>query len=1242
MTTLARRTPGLEPALSSTDAGPLTGAAVGRGRMVRFRAACVACASLATTLVAQDPLEVLWTCPASASAALAFSPDGRWLAVGHGGVEMRRVADGTLSGTISGAFGGIISLAFSPDSLQLASGDGDGVVRVHNVWDGSWAWGVEAAGDVTGVAYGPDRMLASWSSDRDTIDLWQADTGLFSGSYSGYEWSHYSVAFSPDGTLVAMGGDADPTVRLLSVVDGSVVRALVGHTARVRTVAFSADGATLVTAGDDAGIRLWRVVDGALLRVLSAHTESVWKTAVAPNSTVASTGSDGTLRLWRMSDGALLRTCAVGLGGSYSLEFSPDGSVFAFEEQDGQVIVARDPVPAITGQPTRLTRFAGQTASFAVSATGEGSLSYQWRHNGTPLAGATNTTLALADLARANGGIYTVEIANALGTVVSRETDLTVLDCPMGPGSLDVRFDPSGGGERLGFGGGIPGVRTAALEPDGRFWVGGLFAGVNGTVRRCLARLHQDGTVDPSFHPGLGLDGEVTAMARQPDGSLVVAGLFNAADGRPHGRVVRLDATGTVDPGFQVTLSRSAWPGIAFPSSVAVQSDGHIWVCGSFTEVNGSLCTNVARLNPDGTRASSAGLDELAAQGNQWMDRVLVQSDDKVLMAGCWTNPACSLVRLQADGTRDSAFVSPSAVVHDPKSPSHIEDVATHWDGRIAMVGDFRTVNGVERRGVAWLLADGTLDTTFDPGSGAEDSTARRVAIEPDGRLVIGGWFTRVRGTSRLGFARFNTDGTLDAAFDPGLAVGHTARPNVNALIRQSDGRYLVGADDWYSAGTNGVLRLEPTGRRDGSVQVTLQVEPIEIQTAAVQPDGRVVVAGTFTSVNGIARPGLARLGVDGLLDPTFSSPADLDIEVWAIAVQDDQGILLGGLSRSTTGGVALVRLRPDGSRDTGFSGPAVQGPCPLIETIALQPDGRILIGGLFSKVGGVERWGVARLNPDGSVDESFRAPEMILSDDPGYGVEFIRVLSDQRILIAGGFSSENGALASIARLQGDGSRDGSFVPELPETRPIQALAVQADGRILLAGSFPAGTDWGRLLRLLPDGGADGTFQPEVGVGINALAVQSDGRILVTTHSTSSGAVVRLHSDGTRDTLWQTSLGSSDFNAETTVVLPLASGGAILSGSRQSIGGVPRLGVARLNGDASACYLRVRGGVSSEGIFPFQFTGIAGGDYVVEVSEDLRDWATWLPLDEPGSSLDLSDPAAGGVARRFFRARLLP
>ena len=363
---------------------------------------------------------------------------------------------------------------------------------------------------------------------------------------------------------------------------------------------------------------------------------------------------------------------------------------------------------------------------------------------------------------------------------------------------------------------------------------------------------------------------------------------------------------------------------------------------------------------------------------------------------------------------------------------------------------------------------------------------------------------------------------------------------------------------------------------------------------------------------------------------------------MWAIAVQNDRKILVGGLQANFGEGPALMRLDPDGRPDPGFVGPEVEGPARVVETITLQPDGRILIGGVFTSVTDLPRCGIARLNPDGTVDENFQPPTVILSDDPGYGMEHIHVLPDQRILVAGGFSSESDTLHSITRLHADGSLDPSFVPALPEQRPIKVMAVQSDGRILLAADFLTGTNWGRLLRLMPDGAADQTFQPEVGVGISALAVQPDGRILLATNSMVSAGMVRLHPNGALDPLWQTPVVIGGYYPETRTLLLQPDGRVIVAGAWQGIGGVPRPGIARLNNDASGCHLRAWDGLTPEGYFHLEFTGIPGGRYLIEISDDLRGWVPWILLDDPVSPLDLLDPTAGGADQRFYRARLEP
>jgi len=140
----------------------------------------------------------------------------------------------------------------------------------------------------------------------------------------GHADSVNSVAFSPDGSLIA-SGSWDATIKLWRVLDGALVRTLMGHLGGVYSVAFSPDGSLLASGGRDSTVKLWRVSDGALVRVLTGHTNEVYSVTFSPDGSLLASGSgDGTIRLWRVSNGTLVRTFQ---SGSYSVAFSPDGSL---------------------------------------------------------------------------------------------------------------------------------------------------------------------------------------------------------------------------------------------------------------------------------------------------------------------------------------------------------------------------------------------------------------------------------------------------------------------------------------------------------------------------------------------------------------------------------------------------------------------------------------------------------------------------------------------------------------------------------------------------------------------------------------------------------------------------------------------------------------------------------------------------------------------------------------------------
>ena len=337
---------------------------------------------------------------------------------------------------------------------------------------------------------------------------------------------------------------------------------------------------------------------------------------------------------------------------------------------------------------------------------------------------------------------------------------------------------------------------------------------------------------------------------------------------------------------------------------------------------------------------------------------------------------------------------------------------ALQSDGKILIGGGFVNYGGVLRLRIARVNPNGSLDTTFDPGSGASGGFVNAVVVQVDGKILIGGGFTSYNGVPRSRIARLNADGSLDPSFNPGTGADGLLR----VVALQSDGKILIGGSlqNYNGVSRLGLARLNVDGSLDTSFNPGTGVGTNfrQVLAVAVQPDGRIVIGGNFDGFNGTARQGIARVNADGSLDASFNPGT---------------GAQQGG---NTTGDVSAVALR-------GSS---------------------ILIGGFFTSYNGVARGSIAQLNADGSLDTAFAAGGGALGGSGATAsVAVVRVLADSKILIAGTIASYNGTPRNgLARLNADGSLDTPFDPATaaPDNGGVQAVSVQADGNIIIGGSF--------------------------------------------------------------------------------------------------------------------------------------------------------------------------------------------
>jgi uncharacterized delta-60 repeat protein len=348
-------------------------------------------------------------------------------------------------------------------------------------------------------------------------------------------------------------------------------------------------------------------------------------------------------------------------------------------------------------------------------------------------------------------------------------------------------------------------------------------------------------------------------------------------------------------------------PGI-YPTTIAAQSDGKILIAGNFLSVGTTVRERMARLNSDGSLDTSF-VDPMI---DSEVKAIAVQPDGKILVAGSFdaidTTTRHYLARLNSDGTLDTTFA-------DPAFDSTVWGLAIQPDGNILAAGDFSNIGAHAQKYFARITSTGGFDSTFaDPQLCC--SVARTVAIQSNGDVVIGGYFSEVHGSSNYSYlARFTSTGVQDTTF-----------PNVSAVLNSQD--LVIGPDGSIYLGFSGspsVRKLKPNGTLDTTFNGA--TSDGSVNSMVLQPDGKLVIGGTFGTIGGASHHALARLNADGSVDSTF---ADLDFLLNAdgpnayvenVVEQTNGDIVIGGnflladgqsrqyMTRATTTEPAVSRL---------------------------------------------------------------------------------------------------------------------------------------------------------------------------------------------------------------------------------------------------------------------------------------------------------------------------------------------
>lgn len=330
-----------------------------------------------------------------------------------------------------------------------------------------------------------------------------------------------------------------------------------------------------------------------------------------------------------------------------------------------------------------------------------------------------------------------------------------------------------------------------------------------------------------------------------------------------------------------------------------------------------------------------------------------------------------------------------------------VEQVLPLPNGQALVCGNFTSFNAQGKAYVARLNSNGSVDSSFTANPGY---WVRNMAVQADGKIVIGGYFTTVQGQPRNRIARLNSNGSLDTSFDPGL-----------------------GAQDIIGAGIDG------------------NVDPF-VFWVAVQPDGKILATGNFRNYDGASSTGIVRINPDGSRDTSFNVGGGLDSWGRHITIAPNGQILVSGWMTSYNGRSfnRIVRMNADGSPDASFT--PYFGDRTAIYCTALLGDGRIIATGHSLNYEGLFLREMARLNSNGTIDESFVG----FTNEK---TESAVIQSDGKVIVGGNFTAANNqSRTRLARFNPDGTLDGQFFANIDNF--VWSVAKQNDGKVLIAGGF--------------------------------------------------------------------------------------------------------------------------------------------------------------------------------------------
>ncbi|MEO6689770.1 MAG: Ig-like domain repeat protein [Dokdonella sp.] len=696
---------------------------------------------------------------------------------------------------------------------------------------------------------------------------------------------------------------------------------------------------------------------------------------------------------------------------------------------------------------------------------------------------------------------------------------------------------------------------TLVSDGNGSIYLGGWFTKVGGRDRQHLAKIAESGRgdVDESWNPAA--NSSISALALDGAGSIYVGGGFGSVGGLSRRGIARLstEGSGSADPVWNPSPNGSV-------NAIALNSAHTVYVGGTFTNVGGQNRKYLASLSTDGAGPADVTWNP---SPDYYVNALLPDANGNVYAGGSFFaiggGTSYGLARLAASG---SGAIDP---LWAPQVNGQVSAMALDGSGNIYIGGMFTLARGQVRNNVAKLSTSGvgTPDPNWNPSASGE---VRALVLNPDNTICVGGSFSTLHEQQHLGLGVITTDGTLSAIqMDieyPGYAT---------SIARQPNGGVIVGGE-FRKVGQvmhRNILRLRP----DRTLDLEWNPDPDGfVSTVLADPDGSVYVGGYFSKIGGKNRNNIAKISGEGVgaSDDLWNPNADYVVQ--RLVMDASRNIYAGGAFSSIgakhRAGIAKLSADGTGVVDATWNPTASGGTSGASSVSNLALDGGyIYAGGDFNQIGGLNRNRIAKLSVAGAGQA-----------DPAWNpaansyVQSIAVDTNGSVYVGGVFTNIGGANRNyIAKLSGNGSGAADVNWNPAADNVVSTLALDGTGHVFVGGSFTiiSGSTRRHVAKLSTsgNGSADANWNPSADDSPLALAFDGHGTAYIGGQFTEIGGARRGGIAAVSTEQWVTSTAVTSMSPTTTV----AGQSYAVSVSVSSTGGVPSGSVVVSDDQGASC-----------------------------------------------------------------------